>query len=172
MIHIPRFAGEITRDVREEFLFFSKDFWIKDFLKYRRLFTNNDSDKGGHGSVERGPGGTQARREARCVPGSKPLSTGRDWRHARTGRQMTAAPSRAERSSARRPASTPRHVDSSPVYRISRSQTGSVNNQVTDNHDNLWDTFMCKRHVLYTVILRKNQTHHSSPFNKEPSYLM
>lgn len=111
--------------------------------------------------MERGPGGTQARREARCVPGSKPLSTGRDWRHARTGRQMTAAPARAERSSARRPASTPRHVDGSPVYRISRSQTGSVNNQVADNHANLRDTFMCKRHVLYTVILRKNQ---NSPF--------
>lgn len=155
MIHSPRFAAEIMRYVREVFLFFAKDFWIKNFLKYRWLFTNNDSDKGGRGSVERGPGGTQARREARCVPGSKPLSTGRAWRHARTGRQMTAAPARAERSSARRPASTPRHVDSSPVYRISRSRTGSVNNQVADNHDNLRDTFMCKRHVLYTVILRK-----------------
>lgn len=64
-------------------------------------------------------------------------------------------------SRARRPASTPRHVDSSPVYRISRSQTGSVNHQVADNHDNLRDTFMCKRQVHYTVILRKNQ---NSPF--------
>lgn len=174
MIHTPRFAAEFMRYVREVFLFFAKDFWIKDFLKYRRLFTNNDSDKGGRGSVERGPEGTQARREARCVPGSKPLSTGRDWRHARTGRQMTATSARAERSSARRPASTPRQVDSSPVYRISRSRTGSVNNQVADNHDNLRDTVKCKRPVLYIVILIKTNrpTHHSLPLNKEPSYLM
>lgn len=76
MIHTPRFAAEITRDVREVFLFFAKDFWIKDVLKYRQLFTNNDSDKGGRGSVERGPGGRRrgarpgaCRGQSLCRPG-------------------------------------------------------------------------------------------------------
>lgn len=49
------------------------------------------------------------------------------------------------------PVSTPRHVDGSPVHRISPSRTGSVNKRIADNHDNLRDTFMYKWLVLYTI---------------------
>lgn len=114
--------------------------------------------------MERGPGGTQARREARCVPGSKPLLTGRDWRHARTGRQMTAAPARAERSSARRPASTPRHVDSSSVYRISRSHKQEVSTTRSQTIMTTCGTRLCASDKFF-IQLSLEKTN-SLPLNK------
>lgn len=173
MIHTPRFAAEFMRYVREvQFLFFAKDFWIKDFLKYRWLFTNNDSDKGGRGSAERGPGGRwrgarpgACRGQSLCRPGE----TGDTQELAGKWPPLQLEPSDLQHG-VQRALRDMWTVVLCTEYLVHKQEVSTTRSQTIMT---TCGTRLCASDAFFIQLSwEKTKTHHSSPLNKEQSYLM